>query len=80
MLEWACEVTYATSRDVSPSALTGRPSPRQRADRIATSVASLAEPWITPPPSPVERNRRGAPATRASSRASTSRPRCTPGT
>ena len=27
---------------------------------IATSVASLAEPWITPPPSPVERNRAGS--------------------
>ena len=34
---------------------------RQRADRIATSVASLAEPWITPPPeSSVERNRSGS--------------------
>ena len=26
------------------------PEARQRAERIATSVASLAEPWITPPP------------------------------
>ena len=49
-LEWACEVAYATSSDVSPSALTRPPVARHRADRIATSVASLAEPWITPPP------------------------------
>ena len=55
MLECACEVAYATSLDVSPSALTRPPVARQRADRIATSVASLAEPWITPPPASVGR-------------------------
>ena len=60
MLECACDVAYATSRDVSPSALTRPPVARQRADRIATSVASLAEPWITPPPSPLDRNRSGS--------------------
>ena len=46
--------------DVSPSALTAPAVARQRAARIATSTASLAEPWITPPPcSLVERNRVG---------------------
>ena len=53
-------VAYATSLDVSPSALTAPPVARQRAARIATRTASLAEPWITPPPcSLVERNASG---------------------
>ena len=49
-LECACAVAYATSREVSPSRLTAPPVARQRAERIATSAASLADPWITPPP------------------------------
>jgi hypothetical protein len=35
---------------VSPSLLTAAPVARQRAESTATSVASLAVPWITPPP------------------------------
>ena len=60
MPECAWAVAYATSREVSPSVLTAPSVARQRAARIATSTASLAEPWITPPPcSLVERNRSG---------------------
>ena len=60
MLEWACEVAYATSLVVSPSWLTAPAVARHRAERIATSVASLAVPWITPPPvSLVDRNASG---------------------
>ena len=43
--------------------LTAPPVARQRAARIATSVASLAEPWITPPPSGLSlRKRSGRPS------------------
>jgi hypothetical protein len=43
--------------------LTAPPVARHLADRIATSVASLAVPWITPPPlSLVEWNRSGRPS------------------
>ena len=35
---------------VSPSRFTAPSDARHRADSTATSVASLAEPWITPPP------------------------------
>ncbi len=35
---------------MSPSAFTAPRVARKRADRIATRVASLAVPWITPPP------------------------------
>ena len=53
-------MAYATSFVVSPSALTAPPVARQRADRIATNVASLAVPWITPPPLSLrESNRSG---------------------
>ena len=38
------------------------PVVRSRAARMAHSVASEAEPWITPPPTPVERNRSGRPS------------------
>ena len=48
--EWACDVAYATRREVSPSVLTAPSVMRHRAARIEASVASLAEPWITPPP------------------------------
>ena len=48
--ECACEVVYAVSRLVSPVVLTAPAVARQRAARIATSAASLAEPWMTPPP------------------------------
>ena len=67
---------------VSPSVLTAPPVARHRADRMATSVASLAEPWITPPPVRARRaeRARGGRAARPSSRASASRARCTPAT
>ena len=60
-LECDCAVTYPTSRDVSPSWFTWPPVACQRADRMATSAASLAVPWITPPPSS-ERKRAGRPS------------------
>ena len=45
---------------MSPSSLTAPAVARQRADNTATSVASLAVPWMTPPPvSLVLRNRSG---------------------
>ena len=48
---------------MSPSALTAPPLARHRAARIAVSVASLAEPWMTPPPVALsERKRSGRPS------------------
>ena len=54
-----------TRRDceVSPSALTAPSVIRHRAARIEASVASLADPWITPPPlALVERKHSGSPS------------------
>ena len=63
MLEWACAVAYATRREVSPSVLMAPSVIRHRAARIAANVASLADPWITPPPvALVERNVSGRPS------------------
>ncbi len=48
---------------MSPSWFTAPPVARQRAARTATRVASLAVPWITPPPVALsERNRSGRPS------------------
>ena len=45
---------------MSPSALTAPAVARHRAEQIATRTASLADPWITPPPPAlVERERLG---------------------
>ena len=44
MLLCACDVQYAISFDVSPSAFTRPPVRFQRAARIDDNVASLAEP------------------------------------
>src|SRR4029078_6934651 len=49
------------SRELSPSVLTAPFVARHRAARIDASVASLAEPWMTPAPvSLVERNCSGS--------------------
>ncbi len=48
---------------MSPSALTAPAVARHRAEQIATRTASLADPWITPPPlALVEANRSGRPS------------------
>ena len=63
MLLCACDVAYATRRDASPSVLTAPLVMRHRAARIDANVASLADPWITPPPlGLVERNCSGNPS------------------
>ena len=63
MLECAWLVAYATRCVVSPTRLIEPFDTRQRAARIDASVASLADPWMTPPPcSLVDRNRSGRPS------------------
>jgi hypothetical protein len=61
LCDW--DVAYATSCDVSPVWLMAPPVVRQRAARMEASVASLAEPWMTPPPvALVLRNASGRPS------------------